>query len=57
MTTIRFLLSLASMILKQLDIKNVFSHGKLKEDVYMVVPPRLTSVELGQICKLKKGFI
>jgi len=57
MTTIRLLLSLASIYngeLKQLYIKNVFLHGELKEDVYMVAPPRLTSIQLEQICKLSK---
>jgi len=40
--------------LKQLDINNSFLHGKLKEDVYMVAPLGLTSIQLGQVCKLKK---
>ena len=60
MITIRLLLSLASIYnweLRQLDINNVFSHGDLKEDVYMVVPPGLTSIPPGKVCKLKKGFI
>jgi len=28
----------------------------LKEDVYMVASPRLTSIQLGQVCKLKKAL-
>ena len=57
MTTIRLLLSLTSIYnwaLKQLDINNVFLHGELKEDVYMVALLGLTYIQPGQVCKLKK---
>jgi len=59
MTTIRLLLSLISIYnweLKQLDINNDFLHGELKEDVYMVAPPKLTSIQPGQVFKLKKAL-
>jgi len=59
MTTIRLLLSLASIYnweLKQLDINNVFLHRELREDVYMVAPLGLTSIQPGQVCKLKKAL-
>jgi len=60
MTTIRLLLSLTFIYnweLKQLNINNVFLYEELKENVYMVAPPGLTSIQPGQVCKLKKGFI
>jgi len=60
MTIIRLFLSLASVYnweLKQLDINNAFLHGVLKEYVYMVAPPGLTSTQLGQVFKLKKNAL
>jgi len=59
MTTIRLLLSLTSIYnweLKQLGINNAFLHGDLKEDVYMVALPGLTSIPPGKVCKLKKAL-
>jgi len=59
MTTIRLLLSLDSIYkweLKQLNINNAFLHRELKEDTYMVAPPGLTSIQPGQVRKLKKAL-
>jgi len=59
MTTIRLLLSIASIYnweLNKLNINNAFLHGELKEDVYIVAPPRLNSIQPRQVCKLKKDL-
>jgi len=57
--TIRLLLSIAFIYnweLKKSDMNNVFLQGELKEDVYMIVPPGLTTIQPGQICKLRKAL-
>jgi len=38
-------------------MNNAFLRGELKEDVYMVAPPRLTSIQPGQVCKLKRFYM
>ena len=50
------LTSIYNWELKELDINNVFLHGDLKEDVYMVAPPGLTYIPPGKVCKLKKAL-
>ena len=60
MNTIRILLSLATNLdwpLQQLDVKNVFLHEDLEEEVYMEVPLGLEEkFEKGKVCKLKKAL-
>ena len=57
---VRLLLSMATMRswpLFQLDIKNVFLHRDLVEEVYMEQPPGLAAQgESGLVCKLRRSL-
>lgn len=59
-TTIRLFLSLAvsfKLPLRQLDVKNVFLHGFLKEEVYMKEPLGYVNFDyLNHVCKLNKSI-
>ena len=58
MNTIRVILSPTINLdwsLKQFDIKDVFLHGDLLEEVYMDPPPGFTPKE-GKVCRLKKAI-
>ena len=43
--------------LHHLDIKNVFLHGDLAEEVYMEQSPRFVAQgEIGRVCRLRKSL-
>jgi Reverse transcriptase (RNA-dependent DNA polymerase) len=60
MGTVRMLVSCTANFnwpLHQLDVKNAFLHGDLKEEVYMEVPPGFaTPQSVGKVYKLKKSL-
>ncbi|GJY06382.1 retrovirus-related pol polyprotein from transposon TNT 1-94 [Tanacetum coccineum] len=61
MTTIRLVLSIVAsedLHLEQLDVKIVFLHGDLDEDIYMAQPEGFQSAgkEENLVCKLKKSL-
>lgn len=58
--TVRILLSLATLFdwdLQPFDVKNVFLHGKLKEEIYMELPSGFgINLKEKAVCKLKKAL-
>ena len=59
MTTVRMVISIAvsqGWPLHHMDVKNAFLHGDLKEDIYMVLPPSLSSTSSSDVCKLKRSL-
>ncbi|WVZ82884.1 hypothetical protein U9M48_030092, partial [Paspalum notatum var. saurae] len=58
MTTVRGLLAMASgreWSISQLDVKNAFLNGELREEVYMQPPPGY-SVPEGMVCRLRRSL-
>ncbi|RWR80118.1 Retrovirus-related Pol polyprotein from transposon TNT 1-94 [Cinnamomum micranthum f. kanehirae] len=59
MTTVRLLLAIVasqSWPLYQMDVKNAFLHGDLKEDVYMRIPQGVTSPSKKSVCHLCRSL-
>lgn len=59
MTTVRTILALAasqSWSLHQMDVKNAFLHGDLKEEVYMKLPNGMHNSLPNAVCKLKRSL-
>jgi hypothetical protein len=59
LNTIRILLSLVANLdwpLHQFDVKNVFFHGDLEEEVYMDVPYSFIGRTTNMVCKLTKSL-
>ncbi|KAL0462800.1 UNVERIFIED_CONTAM: Retrovirus-related Pol polyprotein from transposon RE1 [Sesamum latifolium] len=55
---VRIFLAVASTFdwaIHQVDINNVFLHGFLEEDIYML-PPDGSSISPGKVCKLKRSL-
>ena len=58
MTTVRILTAIAAQRqwnIYQMDVKNAFLHGELKEEVYMLPPPGV-EVPSGQVCHLRRAL-
>ena len=58
MTTVRTILALAasqSWTLSQMDVKNAFLHGDLKEEVYITLPNGMP-ISPNHVCKLKRSL-
>jgi hypothetical protein len=60
MTTVRAIIAMATTkgwSLHQMDVKNVFLHGDLQEEVYMEQPPSYVyQTHPNLVCRLKKAL-
>ena len=59
LVTVRLLFTIATSKawpIHQLDINNVFLHGYLNEEIYMLPPDGYNKAVPGQVCKLRRSF-
>ena len=59
MTTVQTILGIAasqSWRLHQMDVKNVFLHGDLQEEIYMKLPSGMTTSSPHDVCKLRRSL-
>jgi len=59
MTTVRTILAIAASQLwqvHQMDVKNAFLHGDLREAIYMKLPSGMTTSSFHDVCKLKRSL-
>ena len=60
MNMVRILLSLAvnfNWPLQQFDVKNLFLHGNLEEEIYKEIPPGFNrNTVANKVCKFKKAL-
>lgn len=59
MTTVRTLLAIAASNawpLYQMDVTNAFLHGDLKEEIYMTLPPGMSTKASNAVCKLRRSL-
>jgi hypothetical protein len=59
MTTVRTLLAIAASQawpLYQMDVTNAFLHGDLKEEIYMKLPPGMSTTASDEVCKLRRSL-
>lgn len=59
MTTVQTIIVIAASQgwpLYQMNVKNIFLHGDLKEDIYMTPPSGMFSTPTSDVCKLRKSL-